>query len=117
MKKFFKDIFKNDRPRILPPLAPMRQDEIEDFKYVIQIKLLKRFYERYEDGKKQGHPKGYIEYFSASNFLLCEVQEALKYQDRISRESFIDKAWEYIVKSSREESWSKEEFINFLNKK
>jgi hypothetical protein len=35
--------------------------------------------------------------------------------EALVRKDFIDKAWEYVVKSSREECGSKEEFIKFVN--
>lgn len=58
--------------------------------YAVEVKLLKRFYELYEEGKKKGTPQGFIEYFSASHFLITEVQKALLYQDKESRENFLN---------------------------
>lgn len=64
--------------------------DIENFKYAVEVKLLKRFYQLYEEGKKKGTPSGFIEYFSASHFLINEIQKALLYQDKESRKKFLD---------------------------
>ena len=44
-----------------------------------------------------------------------ELPELLILLEKQIKEEFIDKAWEYVVKASREESASKKELIEFLN--
>lgn len=58
-----------------------------DHKYAVEVKLMDRFYELYEEGKKKGVPRGYLEFFAIQHFVLVEVEKALEYGKGLKKDS------------------------------
>lgn len=52
------------------------EDELEHA-YAVEVKLLARFYDLYEQGRKSGAPQNFIDFFEAQHYLLIEVEKAL----------------------------------------
>lgn len=56
---------------------PQERKTDEEFAYSVSVKLLKRFFKLYEQGRKNGAPQSYIDYFQAEHFVLTEVEKAV----------------------------------------
>lgn len=65
----------------------MNNEHITEHQYAVKTKLLQRFYELYEQGRKNGAPQNYIDFFKAENYVLVEVEKALNSQ----KEEIVDK--------------------------
>lgn len=79
------------RARCINTNCPCHQKSVgeDDHKYAVEVKLLDRFYDLYEAGKKDGAPQNYISYFEARTFLLTEVEKALAKNERAAREEMM----------------------------